>query len=863
MSSNQRRFRLLQENNSGAARMHHRRRLWLKVVVGVAVVVFAGAAFGAIRNAKSLYTANVIVNYHKAAAETNHRKLMGSGNGGDASSGPAVIIKSGISLDHVGDMVLDNPQHLLCDMHLYFVESAPDMEGLSVPLQRGKVMSVRETPSFNECCNSCSAAKCHGFRYVGTECAHLEFPKVDLPELDFQKTMKQSYFTKQKAAALAERHHNAQLARLAKRDKEGAKLNLNAAETSDTQGPAPTDDTDSNQRDESLELLFEDSSAQGADEQVTDSSGNEENQQEEDELDFSFDDSPGESENSKPNVKQRSEEAALDFSVSGDGSSAASADEPSTMDASPVETETSAPISEISMATAPASGDLGAKLLDGLKVDGAVGSIEALPAALQEIDHSDETEELREALGSKEAEATTSQLSDQELMDKLMDQVNNRHNQLNAAPEGDEKKKKRDTTSEIQLDHDFNLELGRTRLKKIIPLGDYNRLTARDPVFDKHKTFWLRYRSNREMQSVAFDLARAHSNVKFTVFGKSGDRKKPQPLRSLRVGNGRRGKHIFVVASLRGCEWTGSLAVLHTAMILKGRGPTTKKLLDSVQFHFISLANPDGFDYSHQKSPSNARTWCKNRRVAVPGYHGVDLEHNWGLDGISWGFGKRDGAKLDNFQGPANFSEPETRHLRDYIKHYSTGRGRVAVLQIRCCAGSITPPQIYNPRSMNPINVVQVAEAMARQIETTDGSRYNVIQRETEFHSKNTGQMIDWAYNEANVDHAYVVDVKGSGLATRADHHKISIEPFQVLLRELEMAAAFTALKLLQMPIEGDAVNAPYKYKGSFGSTSDSSSKSSDKSSKSSDKGSSNHSGKGSSKDHSKGKDHGKSKRKK
>lgn len=366
----------------------------------------------------------------------------------------------------------------------------------------------------------------------------------------------------------------------------------------------------------------------------------------------------------------------------------------------------------------------------------------------------------------------------------------------------------------MQHDYEYNLELGKTRIKQVIPSGDYNRLTARDPIFDKHKTTFLRYRTNREMQSVAQDLARFHKDVSFTNYGKSGDRKGPQPLKTLRVGNGRRGKHVFVVASLRGCEWTSSLATLHTAMVLKGRGASTRKLLDSVQFHFILLANPDGFDFSHHKTPASARAWCKNRRVAVPGYHGVDLERNWGLDGISWGFGKRDGAKLDNFQGPSNFSEPETKYLRDYIKHYATGRGRVALMQLRCCAGTVTPPQIYNRNIDSQVNVAATAEQIAKHMETTDGSRYAVITRDTTFNSKNTGQLIDWAYNEGNIDHAYVIEVKGVGLATRADHAKISIEPFQTLLRELEMATAFVALKLLQLPILGDPVNTPYKYNG-------------------------------------------------
>jgi len=449
--------------------------------------------------------------------------------------------------------------------------------------------------------------------------------------------------------------------------------------------------------------------------------------------------------------------------------------------------------------------------------------MDSLPDGLDTIDHVGESADLQDFLGVSSSEIAP-QESDQELMSKLMKQVTNRHNPKQEDEEEEENEvhamkpvEPEDTTEEDLLEESRYIEIGKSNLKDVIPLGDYQRLTARDQLYHSHKNIFLRYRTNKEMQSVAQEMGNYYKDVEYVAYGKSGDRKKTQLLKSIRVGNGRRGKHVFVVATLRGCEWTSSLGVLHTAMALKGRGETTKQLLSAVQFHFIALANPDGFDYSHHKSPANARSWCKNRRVAVSGTHGVDLEHNWGLDGVSWGFGKRDGAKLDTFQGPANFSEPETMALRNYMSHYATGRGRVALLHVKCCTGSITPPQVYRDIP-NPVNVMQVATLMGRYVEHTDGSRYSIQTRDAEFHAKNHGQMIDWAHNEAMIDHAYLFEVKGTGLATRADHAKISIEPFQTLLRELETATVFLALRLLQMPIEGPAVNEPFKFDSSAAS---------------------------------------------
>lgn len=149
----------------------------------------------------------------------------------------------------------------------------------------------------------------------------------------------------------------------------------------------------------------------------------------------------------------------------------------------------------------------------------------------------------------------------------------------------------------------------------------------------------------------------------------------------------------------------------------------------------------------------------------MSGSHGVDLENNWGLDGVTWGFGKRlkEGAKLASFQGPANFSEPETRALRDYMQHYATGRGRVALIHVKCCSAIISPPQVYKEREA-ALPVETIADRIAFHMEQTDGSKYSVQARERSFHAKNQGQMIDYMHNEANVDLAFMVELKGVGL---------------------------------------------------------------------------------------------------
>jgi len=648
-------------------------------------------------------------------------------------------VTAAIGLNHIGDMQLLQPEHLVCDSRLFFMERASKFADLSEPLQKGTIIGrVGDVHDENECCAHCMDEDCQGFRLESAICTLLDFGEIahdPAPESDFAESMNARFFSEGKQRVKEEKMQDIQ------RNKEKLSgLRYNAQDEIE----------ESNEREEN--------------EKEIDEIARDNHHQEED------DDNEEETENESVEDQEEEEEEEED---NGDGD----VDD--------------------------------ADLFSGLKSNQAKDNDDdEVQNLFAEIDLNEEDADLFQ---------TDQNTGDQdaELLKSLMNEAEDRINPKPDSPEEIEAARQHEiaeSLKESRLEDSENEEIGRVRIRAILPPGDYNRLTARDPIYGQNKNFFLKYRSQRDIMEVAKKLADYHKDAEFVKIGDTGDKKKPQNIMSLRVGNGRRGKHIFVIGTLRGCEWTSSMAILHTALAIKGRGESTKALLDAVQFHFIMIANPAGFDFSHLRTPSSARSWCKNRRVAVSGSHGVDLEHNWGMDGISWGFGKRlkDGAKLESFQGPANFSEPETQSLRNYMAHYASGRGRIAVAQIKCCSGIITPPQIYT-QFENAINIQLIAERIAFQMEQTDGTKYSVTLRDKEFHAKNQGQLIDYTYNELGAELSFIWELKGSALSTRQDPTKIAIEPFNTLLRELETGITFIAQKLLLLPIQGEAVDVPYK----------------------------------------------------
>jgi len=92
--------------------------------------------------------------------------------------------------------------------------------------------------------------------------------------------------------------------------------------------------------------------------------------------------------------------------------------------------------------------------------------------------------------------------------------------------------------------------------------------------------------------------------------------------------------------------------------------PAIRNLVDTRQLWLAPMMNPDG----HAQIEKGNRWWRKNRRPNADSTYGVDLNRNfsyrWGYDEI----GSSTNTWSDLYRGPAPFSEPETRAIRDLVR---------------------------------------------------------------------------------------------------------------------------------------------------------------------------------------------------
>ncbi len=101
-----------------------------------------------------------------------------------------------------------------------------------------------------------------------------------------------------------------------------------------------------------------------------------------------------------------------------------------------------------------------------------------------------------------------------------------------------------------------------------------------------------------------------------------------------------------------------------------GTDPLARFIVDEREVFMVPVLNPDGVLINEALYPSGGGTWRKNTRdnnasgAFEIASDGVDLNRNFGY---MWGVGGSSSTPSDDtYMGPSDFSEPETRAIRDF-----------------------------------------------------------------------------------------------------------------------------------------------------------------------------------------------------
>ena len=168
--------------------------------------------------------------------------------------------------------------------------------------------------------------------------------------------------------------------------------------------------------------------------------------------------------------------------------------------------------------------------------------------------------------------------------------------------------------------------------------------------------------------------------------------------------------------------------------------PAIRSLVNNGEIWIIPLLNPDG----HQYSVDNDRLWRKNRRNNGDGSYGVDLNRNYSYQ---WGGpGSSGDTYSETYRGPAAFSEPESKIIRDL----SNAHQFRAMLSYHNYSQLVLFPWGYTNSPAPDFSLMnQMAITMANDIRNVHGKTYTPQQSSALYLA--SGDATDWLYGETSV----------------------------------------------------------------------------------------------------------------
>ncbi|XP_043066118.1 carboxypeptidase B2 [Drosophila bipectinata] len=183
---------------------------------------------------------------------------------------------------------------------------------------------------------------------------------------------------------------------------------------------------------------------------------------------------------------------------------------------------------------------------------------------------------------------------------------------------------------------------------------------------------WRRYHDQADIQQFLQLLLEKNSDLVEII--QIGVTRNKRPLEVIRVSNGNPDNlAVFVDAGLQARDWLSPAALTYAISKLahlwpkaKGQGQgqregRAEKAMRRIDWYFLPLANPDGYQYSRHTD----RLWTKNRAYdSASGCYGVNLDRNFGY---AWREGSTSNPCKNLYRGAQSFSEPESRAIRSFL----------------------------------------------------------------------------------------------------------------------------------------------------------------------------------------------------
>jgi murein tripeptide amidase MpaA len=240
-------------------------------------------------------------------------------------------------------------------------------------------------------------------------------------------------------------------------------------------------------------------------------------------------------------------------------------------------------------------------------------------------------------------------------------------------------------------------------------------------------------------------------------------------LRVLKVGNSKTKPIVWIDGGTHAREWIGHMTVLFMANEVASAKlrcdaglecpPPMKQLLDTYDFYFLPMLNPDGFEFTR----SNDRLWRKTRSDSevqpwAVFCKGTDPNRNYNAQ---WGGSGSSGNPCSQtYAGKTPHSEREVKSLTDYVSSMSS---RVKLfVSLHSYSQIMLLPYGYSsdiPQEYPDLEKVAISGAAA--LKASRGTEYRIGSSARILYAA-SGTASDWAFLQG-IKYSYTFELPDTG----------------------------------------------------------------------------------------------------
>jgi carboxypeptidase A len=236
-----------------------------------------------------------------------------------------------------------------------------------------------------------------------------------------------------------------------------------------------------------------------------------------------------------------------------------------------------------------------------------------------------------------------------------------------------------------------------------------------------------------------------------------------RPIRAFSISRRSGNRAIIIEANIHSREWISSATATYLINeLLTSTDPTIQALSANIDWHIITNANPDGYEFSR----TNNRNWRKTRAPVSALCFGVDANRNFGYNWLvrdeTGSLGASTTPCSDTFAGAQSMTEAETLAIESLFTQYA--RSTDLFISFHSYGHYLLHPWGHT-RNMPPNNatLVSVGVAFRDALRAVDGINYAVGSSNVVLYAA-TGTTPDHAYGAHGIPLSYTIEMRGNGV---------------------------------------------------------------------------------------------------